>query len=112
MSKEKRLQHSNLPEEACIITYPDKNYDGWWTAENLHKQVRDAAIPIFDAQFPNAKAIFAFDNTTSQAAFAGYALVSQRMNLGPGGKEPVMRNGMFGDGTSQSMVFPTDHPLS
>ena len=55
LSKEKKLQHSNLPEEACIITYLGKNYDGWWTAEDLHKQVRDAAIPIFDAQFPNAK---------------------------------------------------------
>ena len=34
------------------------------------------------------------------------------MNLGPVGKQPVMRNGMFGDGKSQSMVLPADHPLA
>ena len=83
MSKEKKLQHSNLSQEACIITHPGKNYDGWWTTEDLHEQVQDAAIPIFDAQFPNVKALFAFDNATSHAAFAEDALVSQRMNFGP-----------------------------
>ena len=95
-----------------MITYPGKNYDGWWTAEDLHKQVQDAAVSIFDAQFPNAKALFAFDNATSHAAFAEDALVSQRMNLGSGGKQPVMRNGTFEDGTSQSIVFPADHPMA
>ena len=78
MGKEKKLQHSNLPEEACIITYPGKNYDGWLTAEDLHKQVRDAAIPIFDAQFPNAKALFTFDNATSHAVFNEDALACHR----------------------------------
>ena len=92
MSKEKKLQHSNLPKETCIITYPGKNYDGWWTAKDLHNQVRDTAIPIFDTQFPNAKALFAFDDATSHAAIAEDALVSRRMYLGPGGEQPVRLN--------------------
>ncbi|CCI41174.1 unnamed protein product [Albugo candida] len=72
----------------------------------------DALISVFDAQFPIEKALFDFDNATSHAAFAEDALVSQRMNLGPGGKEPVMRNGMFGNGISESMVFLAHHPLA
>ncbi|CCI10948.1 unnamed protein product [Albugo candida] len=58
------------------------------------------------------KDLFAFDNASSHAAFAEDAIVSQRMNLGPVGKQPVMWNGMFGDGKSQSMVLPAYHPLA
>lgn len=87
-----------------------KNYDGCWNAEDLRKQVRNAAIPIFNAEFPNEETLFAFANTTRHAAFAEDTLVSRRMNLGPGGKQTVMRNGMFGAMIAQFMVFPTDDP--
>ena len=58
------------------------------------------------------KALFAFDNETSHAAFAADALVASPMNLGPGGKQPAMRDGLLPDGTVQSMVFPAEHPLA
>ncbi|CCI11631.1 unnamed protein product [Albugo candida] len=86
-----------------------KEYDGWWTAEHLHAQVRDKAIPIFTAQFPGAQALFGFDNATSHAAFAGDALVAKRMYLGPGGKQPKMRPTTYGDNVPQSMVYSDDY---
>jgi hypothetical protein len=48
---------------------PDKNYNGWWTIEDLAKQVVEKAVPIFECRFSNAQALFAFDNATSHVAF-------------------------------------------
>ena len=42
-------------------------------------------------------------------------LIATKMNLGPGGKQPKMRDGWYineyGDKCKQSMVFPNDHPV-
>ncbi|CCI41894.1 unnamed protein product [Albugo candida] len=92
LDEAKQLEYPDVPKESCVYMKPGKNNDGWWTAEHLHAQVRHKAIPIFNAQFLGSQALFAFDNATSHAAFAGDALVAKRMNLGPGGKQPKMRN--------------------
>ncbi|CAG8822955.1 12970_t:CDS:2, partial [Cetraspora pellucida] len=48
------MQPSNkFPREACVITYPGKNNDGWWKAEDLINQVTNHAISIFEARFPD-----------------------------------------------------------
>ena len=106
----KQHEHPSVPKEACVIMHTGKNYDGWWTCEDLFKQVRDRAIPIFEAQYPTSKVLFAFDNAASHAAFATDALVGKRMNLGSGGKQPKMRNGRMKDGTVHPMCFPETHP--
>ena len=69
------------------------------------------AIPIFEAQFPGMQALFAFDNATSHAAFADDALCANRMNLGPGGKQHLMRQTTWGNGIYQELVFPEDHAI-
>ncbi|CAG8767639.1 3924_t:CDS:1, partial [Racocetra persica] len=48
--------------------------------------VVNRAIPIFEAQFPNAKALFAFDNATGHHAYSENALLAKNINLSPGGK--------------------------
>jgi hypothetical protein len=53
--------------------------------------VVNRAIPIFEARFPGAKALFAFDNATSHAAYADNALLARNMNLSSGGKQAKMR---------------------
>ena len=53
--------------------------------------------------------MFAFDNSSNHAAFAADALVAQKMNLNPGGKQPKMRPGIYND-IPQPMVFPDSHP--
>ncbi len=77
-------------KEACEIMKPGKNYDGWWTTEDLAKQVVEKAVPIFERCFPNAQALFTFDNATSHAVFTANALRTKQMNLGCGGKQPQM----------------------
>ncbi|CAG8832359.1 16128_t:CDS:2, partial [Gigaspora margarita] len=48
------------------------------------------AIPIFEARFPGAKALFAFDNATSHATYVDDALLANNMNLLSGGKQAKM----------------------
>ena len=60
------------------------------------------AIRVFNHAFRDGIAVFAFDNSSGHACKAPTALVASRMNLGPGGKQPRMRNTYFAhpDGTS------------
>ena len=58
---------------------------------------------------PGAIGVFAFDNSSSHAAFAADALNARAMNVKPGGKQPKMRDTMF-NGQAQQMVFPDDYP--
>jgi len=104
-------KHPYVPEEAQCYLKPGINQDGYWTAEHLLEQIEYKAIPIFEALYPDCIAVFAFDNSSNHAAFRNDALVAKRMNLKPGGKQPVMRDTYFGeDKQPQSMVFPSTHP--
>lgn len=91
LTDEEQTQNPNLPAEACVMITPGKNNDGWWTGEDLVKQVVEKAIPIFEAKYPDFVAVFAFDNASSHAAYAENALVASRMNLKSKGKQPRMR---------------------
>jgi len=61
------------------------------------KQLEEKAIPAFDQMHPEARGLFVFDNSTNHGAYAADALVAMasKMNLGPGGKVPVMRSTSF-----------------
>jgi hypothetical protein len=45
---------------------------------------------VFPYAFPGCQALFAFDNALNHSCFAHNALVASRMNLNPGGKQPLM----------------------
>jgi len=97
-------------KEACEIMKLGKNYNGWWTTEDLTKHIVEKAVPIFEHRFPNAQALFAFDNATSHVAFTADTLWAKQMNLGRGGKQPQMRPTTYGNGIVQEMCFPPAHP--
>ena len=53
------------------------------------------------------------DNSQGHAAYGSDALLVSRMNMNPGGKQALMKNGWFirdGERVVQTMVFPNDHP--
>jgi hypothetical protein len=92
-----------------IIKYgSSKSDEGWWNAEKMVEQTKKA-IEIFDKAFPGNIAVFAFDNSSGHACKAPDALNTNRMNLGPSGKQSKMRATDFylSDGTTrhQYMVF-------
>ena len=78
------------------------------------EQVHDKAIPIFEKAFPEKTAVFTFDNSSGHAAMAPDTLVASRMNLKPGGNQPIMHSIVYGPNNMlQSMIFlahETDNP--
>ncbi|KAF8458748.1 hypothetical protein BDZ91DRAFT_800171 [Kalaharituber pfeilii] len=85
--------------------------DNYWTGEKMVQHVVDVAIPIFERAFPGCQAVFLFDNASNHAAFAPDALVVNEMNLGPGGKQPILREGFIhAKQRPQAMVFPDNYP--
>src|SRR5437763_14413755 len=78
---------------------------------HLIEQLEYKAIPIFETLFPNCIAVFAFDNSSNHSAFAPDALVAKRMNIGPGGNAPKMRDTFWGPNNErQSMNFSDGKP--
>jgi hypothetical protein len=73
--------------------------------------LKEKIIPAFEkAHGPEYQALFMVDNSQGHSAYPADALLVQRMNLGPGGKKPCMRNGWFmrgGEKVSHSMVMPS-----
>src|SRR5947209_10320425 len=103
--------YPDVPEEARVYLKPGANEEGYWTATHLIEQVEYKAIPIFEALFPNCVAVFAFDNSSNHSTFAPDALVAKRMNIGPGGNAPKMRDTFWGPNNErQSMNFSDGKP--
>ena len=92
--------------EARVTMVLGANRDGYWNGEKLLIQLR-RAIDIFERTHPGFIGIWAFDNATSHTAYASNALVASKMNKGPGGSVPKMRDTIW-DGQRQSMVIEHD----
>ena len=67
------------------------------------------AIDVFERVHAEATGIFTFDNAPSYRKVADDALNADRMNVGPAGKQPVMRNKVWG-GQVQQMVDESGVP--
>ena len=76
--------------------------DGYFTNDHLMAQVAKT-IDIFERIHPDAIGLFLFDNAPSHRKVADDALNADRMNVGPGGKQPKMRDAWWG-GEVQKMV--------
>ncbi|KAG5462694.1 MAG: hypothetical protein BJ554DRAFT_4024, partial [Olpidium bornovanus] len=73
----------NLPEEARVIIQPGTNKDGWWKSMDMVKQLKEQALPIFEALHPNCIDVLCFDQSTNHNAYPNNALVTSRMTLNP-----------------------------
>src|SRR6266542_982297 len=62
--------YPDISKDARRYVHPGKNEEGWWIAEHLLNQVVDSAIPIFNILYPNAIAVFIFDNSTNHDSMA------------------------------------------
>ena len=63
----------------------------------------EKAVDIFEKIHPEAKGIFLFDNAPSHRKVATDALNVDKMNVHPGGKQPVMRDTVW-EGLVQKLV--------
>lgn len=69
----------------------------------------DRVIPIFEATYSKAVAVFMFDNSISHDAFSSDALIASCMNMRPSSKQPKMRNTIF-NSNIQFMNFSDNYP--
>jgi len=112
LSQEDQAANDLLPDRerlmhtyACVIIHPGSNRDGWWTNDDVIKQVTEKAIPIFERTHPGKVALFMFDNSCNHAAFADDALIVSCMNLKDGGKQPLLRDGKMPDCSPHILTF-------
>ena len=68
-------------------------------------QVLTKATPFFEKAFPGHIDVFALDNSSGEACKAPDTLVTSRINLGPGGKQPKMHPKITPQYLVQSMVY-------
>lgn len=82
-------------------------------------------MDILDEHYPGLRHVFLYDNAPTHVARSPGALSARRMPLNPPKKDNFlckykdpsgvpqsirMENGMFADGTSQSLYYPEGHP--
>ena len=93
---EELRSQNKLPEnlKSRVVMYPGKNADGLWTHELLLKQV-EHFMNLSELAFPDDLACIIFDCSENYAAFEKDALVVNRMNVHPGGKQSRMRSTTF-----------------
>ncbi|KIJ36225.1 hypothetical protein M422DRAFT_96515, partial [Sphaerobolus stellatus SS14] len=103
-------------DEAQVIFKAGKNRDGYFSADDLLNQVKDA-IDIFESRSNGtATGLFMFDNAPSHQKRAPDARSARKMPKGPSANwthhknGPEMRPGRLPDGSTQSFYFPADHP--
>lgn len=106
--------------DAAVVIYPGARGDQWWNMDQLIKQVKTRAIPIFEVLHPKSQGVFVFDCSSAHEPYGPSALRVQNMNLKHGGKQGSLRDTFIPSddihipehlrGLPQRMVFPSDHP--
>ena|SRR6266498_875936 len=98
-------------EEACVYLQPEKDWEGYWMSEYLVEQLKMKAIPIFETLFSNCIALFTFDNSSNYAAYKTDAFVISRMNLKPRGKQPKIKDIVFGSDNKHQLIVNENNEL-
>eukprot|EP00733_Pompholyxophrys_punicea_P001221 Pompholyxophrys_punicea_v1_NODE_557_length_1654_cov_6.640195.p1 type:complete len:230 gc:universal NODE_557_length_1654_cov_6.640195:366-1055(+) len=94
VSEAERIKYNLKSASARVIFEYGKNREGYWGNAHLREQMKNT-IALHNVVFPNAQALFVFDNSSGHLAYAPDALVAERMNVNPGGQQPKMRATMW-----------------
>lgn len=76
--------------------------DGYWTKDKFISQMKKAER-IASLKYPDATVLWVFDNAPQHTARAVDSLDAKKMNKGPSGAQPKMRDTVW-DGQPQRMV--------
>ncbi|CAK5271572.1 unnamed protein product [Mycena citricolor] len=115
---------------ALMSICPGASWDGYYRNKEILKHAM-VMMDYLDANHPNEKHVFAYDNATNHTALAADALSAQKIPvnmLGVNKKTGTQKNwfvkakedgkdvtvqmqvAKFADGTTQSLYFPMGHP--
>ena len=101
----------NIWIEARALLEYGENREGYWNSEKFMNQIK-MAVKIAEIKYPrcdNWKHVWIFDHSSCHAAMPDDALDVSKMNVNPGGKQRVMRDG-FWDGKVQRMNYAIGIP--
>ncbi|KAG2216528.1 hypothetical protein INT45_014182 [Circinella minor] len=108
MMKLKKFMDNYEGEEEDVVVsleLPDGAPKIVMNSDNLHKQLIDDAIPLFENLHPGCQAVFLFDQSSNHHAYASDALVASRLILSDkdlfADKEPIMKEGWYMDGNKR-----------
>ena len=82
----------------CLFEYGEAR-EGYWTCDNFMEQMK-RAIKIAEFKYPKSdgwKHVWIFDQSGCHAAMADDSLNVSKMNVNPGGKQRVMRDGYWNE---------------
>lgn len=85
--------------------------EGYWTSDKFMDQIKEA-VKLVDFKYPKSEGwriVWVFDHSSCHAAMADDSLDVAHMNVKPGGKQRIMRDGWWG-GKPQKMNFATGVP--
>ena len=88
-----------------------ENRDGYWTSERFLEQLKDS-VQIVECKYPREqgyKVTWIFDHSSCHGAYADDALLANRMNAKPGGKQAKLRDTVWEEKV-QRMVFNVGVP--
>ena len=105
-----KIRYPDLKQEARVLLRFGSDYEGYWNSDKFLIQVRDA-IKIAKVKYsPEEYNVYwFFDQSSGHTAFSDNALVASRMNVKPGGKQPVMHDTNY-MGVSYTMVLSDGTP--
>ena len=106
-----KTTHPNIMIQARSFLEYGEAKEGYWTSDKFTSQLEKAVI-IAEVKYPKAegwKYVWIFDHSSCHAAMSEDALDVNHMNVNPGGKQRVMRDGWWG-GMPQAMNFALGVP--
>ena len=107
----KAIYGDDLEQAARHTIQYGANHDGYWSGDDFLMQVKDVYL-ISLVKYPRAEHdVWQFDHSSGHAKMAADALVAHHMNVSPGGRQPVMRDTVWGPNkTPQRMVLDDGRP--
>ena len=91
------LCHGNVVDPdtgkpCCVILKYSKNYDGYWTGEDVAIQLQDTYKTFINIH-PGCLPLYVFDNSSNHHKISTDALYARKLNLkGVGEKTPLLRD--------------------
>ena len=99
-----------LQREARAFLEYGKEHEGYWTAKKFLGQLENA-IKIAKVKYPKEhgyRVCFVFDHSSCHGTFADEALDASKMNMYPGGKQPVMHDTVWNGKVQKWLVSMED----
>jgi len=98
----------NLPQSAFFTLKFGKEW-GYYDWPKFERDLQ-MAITIAEVKYPGKKLVFLYDHSSVHKKRADDALDAKRLNVRPGGKQPVFHDTILLDGSIQTFTFPNNHP--